>query len=153
MEIVPLEGGRYEERPAPKQLPGNQVTLLSPRGSLFFAGAAEFEGDLPEIGSAERPVVLLRLRGRDEIGSTFQRVLTRYAANLKANQGKLVLAGVSEHVYNQLQKTGLLEALGKENVYKATSIMGDSALNAYADANAWLAKSVSEANPSKENGG
>jgi SulP family sulfate permease len=140
IEIVRHEGGRYEERPAPQQLPSHQVILLSPKGSLFFAGATEFEEDLPEVGNAERTVVLLRLRGRDEIGSTFQRVLTRYAANLKANQGKLVLVGVSEHVYHQLQKTGLLEALGKENVYLATSILGDSALNAYQDAEAWLEK-------------
>jgi SulP family sulfate permease len=83
-------------------------------------------------------VVLLRLRGRDEIGSTFLRVIARYAESLQANQGKLVLIGVSEPVYTQLQKTSLLDQLGPENVYKATSIMGDSALNAYQDAIAWL---------------
>lgn len=138
MEIVPLEGGRYEERLAPKQLPSNQVILLSPRGSLFFAGASEFEEDLPAIESAERPVVLLRLRGIDEIGSTFLRVIARYAENLNANQGKLMLVGVSEPVYHQLDKTGLLDQLGKENIYIVSSIMGDSALNAIKDANAWL---------------
>jgi SulP family sulfate permease len=72
----------------------------------------------------------LSLRGRDDIGSTFQRVLTRHTTNLKVNQGKLVLVGVSEHVYHQLEKTGLLDQLGKENRYQATAILGDSALNA-----------------------
>jgi len=138
IEIVPLEGGRYEERPAPEQLPSNQVVILSPKGSVFFAGAAEFEEDLPSVEDAERTVVILRLRGMDEIGSTFLRVLKRYAANLNANQGKLVLVGVSEPVYQQLDKTGLLDLIGKENVYQATSIMGDSALDAYQDATAWL---------------
>jgi SulP family sulfate permease len=152
VEIVPREGGRYEERPAPQQLPSHQVILLSPKGSLFFAGATEFEEDLPEVGNAERTVVLLRLRGRDEIGSTFQRVLTRYAAQLKANQGKLVLVGVGEHVYQQLQKTGLLATLGEENVYRATSILGDSALNAYQDASVWLANSLGDATPPGDSG-
>jgi SulP family sulfate permease len=151
MEIVPLEGGRYEERLAPKQLPSNQVILLSPRGSLFFAGAAEFEEDLPAIGSAERPVVLLRLRGIDEIGSTFLRVITRYAENLNANQGKLVLVGVSEPVYHQLDKTGLLDQLGKENIYKASSILGDSALNAIKDADAWLGQGDFESDSQDRN--
>ena len=151
MEIVPLEGGRYEERLAPKQLPSNQVILLSPRGSLFFAGAAEFEEDLPAIGSAERPVVLLRLRGIDEIGSTFLRVITRYAENLNANQGKLVLVGVSEPVYHQLDKTGLLDQLGKENIYKASSILGDSALNAIKDADAWLGQGDIESDSQDRN--
>jgi SulP family sulfate permease len=151
IEIVPLEGGRYEERLAPKQLPSNQVILLSPRGSLFFAGAAEFEEDLPAIGGAERPVVLLRLRGIDEIGSTFLRVITRYAENLNANQGKLVLVGVSEPVYHQLDKTGLLDQLGKENIYKASSILGDSALNAIKDADAWLGQGDIESDSQDRN--
>jgi SulP family sulfate permease len=138
VEIVLLGGGRYEERPAPKQLPSNQVILLSPLGSLFFAGAAEFEEDLPEIGDAERTVVLLRLRGTAEIGSSFLRVIARYASNLSAKQGKLVLVGVREPVYNQLEKTDLLDQLGRENVYQASAILGDSALSAYQDAMAWL---------------
>jgi MFS superfamily sulfate permease-like transporter len=136
---LPLSGeGRYEERPAPKQLPSNRVTLLSPVGSLFFAGATEFEEKLPAVENAERAVVLLRLRGKEEIGSTFLRVIARYAESLKANQGKLALIGVSEPVYTQLQKTSLLDQLGPENVYKASAIMGDSALNAYQEAVAWL---------------
>ncbi len=138
VEIAPLGDGRYEERPAPKQLPSKQVTVLSPVGSLFFAGAAEFEEDLPAVENTERAVVLLRLRGRDEIGSTFMRVIARYASNLNANQGKLVLVGVSEPVYHQLEKTGLLDEMGQENVYRATSIMGDSSLEAYQDATSWL---------------
>jgi SulP family sulfate permease len=138
MEIVPLGDGRYEERPAPKLLSAQHVTVLSPQGSLFFAGAAEFEEDLPAV--SEQNVVILRLRGRDEVGSTFMRVIQRYAQHLKACQGKLVLVGVSEPVYHQLEKTGLLAELGGENVYRHTSILGDSTRQAYQDAVAWLAK-------------
>jgi sulfate permease, SulP family len=141
IEIVPLEGGRYEQRPAPKQLPGNQIVVLSPVGSLFFAGATELEEKLPAVEKAERPVVILRLRDIDEVGSTFLKVVQRYASNLKAKHGKMVLAGVSEQVYMQLQKTGLLDELGSENVYQATKIIGDSALTALADARKWLESS------------
>jgi len=48
---------------------------------------------------------------------------------------------VSKQVYSQLQKTGLLDNLGSENVYRATSIMGDSALTALEDARQWLESS------------
>jgi SulP family sulfate permease len=137
-EIIPLPGGRYEERPAQRQLPSHQVILLDPRGSLFFAGAAEFEENLPAADSAEGSVVILRLRDREEVGSTFMRVLTRYNTNLKSCGSKLVLVGVSESVYQQLDKTGLLAQLGRENVYKATSILGDSSSQAYEDARKWL---------------
>ena len=144
IEIVPLEGGRYQERPAPKQLTSDQAIVLIPKGSLFFAGATEFEENLPAIEDARRAVVLLRLRGIDEVGSTFLRVITRYAENLVENEGKLVLVGVSEPVYQQLQKTGLLEQLGEENVYRSTSIVGDSSLSAYQDAKAWLEEKKNE---------
>jgi SulP family sulfate permease len=83
-------------------------------------------------------VVIVLLRGRNEVGSTFLRVLDRLAVRLDANGGKLMLAGVSEPVYNQLDKTGLLARLGEENVYTATDIYGESALNAYLDAQNWL---------------
>jgi SulP family sulfate permease len=141
VEIVPLEDGRYEERPSPKQLPSDRVTVLSPKGSLFFAGAAEFEEDLPTLENTEKAVVLLRLRGREEVGSTFMRVIGRYASNLKAKRGKLVLVGVSEPVYHQLEKTGLLNELGQANIYRATSIIGDASREAYQDAAEWLEQS------------
>jgi SulP family sulfate permease len=80
-------------------------------------GAAEFEEDLPAVENTERVVVLLRLRDRNEIGSTFIRVLERYASDLEAIQGNLVLSGVSEHIYHQLQKTDLVDQLGQENIY------------------------------------
>jgi SulP family sulfate permease len=137
-EIVPLEGGRYEDRPAPKQLPSRQVIVLFPKGSLFFAGASELEENLPEVGDAQGMAVILRLRGRNEIGSTFLRVIDRYAKSIQANHGKLILVGVSKQVYTQLQKTGLLDVLGSENVYRATSIIGDSARTALEDARQWL---------------
>ena len=146
-EIVPLEGGRYEERPAPKELPSRQVIALFPRGSLFFAGAAEFEDNLPAVGDAQGMVVVLGLRGRNEIGSTFLRIIERYAESIKASQGKLVLAGVGEQVYTQLEKTGVLSSLGSENVYRATSILGESADVAIEDARQWLASSESAVPP------
>jgi hypothetical protein len=66
------------------------------------------------------------------------RVLDRLASKLEVNGGKLMLAGVSEPVYNQLMKTGLLARLGEKNVYKATEKHGESALKAYLDGQAWL---------------
>ena len=78
-------------------------------------------------------------------------MITRYAENLNANQGKLVLVGVSEPVYHQLDKTGLLDQLGKENIYKASSILGDSALNAIKDADAWLGQGDIESDSQDRN--
>jgi SulP family sulfate permease len=137
-KVVQLGDSIYEEREVPKELPDNQVTVLMPYGSLFFAGAIEFEEKMPASEGARNAVVIVILRGRKEVGSTFLRVLDRLANRLDANGGKLMLAGVSEPVYNQLDKTGLLARLGEESVYKATDLYGESALKAYLDAQTWL---------------
>ena len=138
VQIVPLEHDQYEENPAPAQLPDGEVTILMPLGSLFFAGAAEFEEDLPSAGESRRAVVVLRLRGRKEVGSTFLRVIDRYAKTLQKNGGKLMLVGVSQPVYDQLRRTGMVAELGEENIYLATRLLGESALQAWREGQAWL---------------
>jgi SulP family sulfate permease len=144
VQIVPLENGQYAVQPAPAQLPDAQVTILEPRGSLFFAGAAEFETDLPAADDAHRAVVILRLRGRKEIGSTFLGVIRRYAGVLRKNGGKLMLVGVSQPVYEQLRRTGMLAELGEENVYLATQVLGEAAQQGLRDAQAWLLETESQ---------
>jgi SulP family sulfate permease len=146
VQIVPLEDEQYEENPAPAQLPDGEVTILMPLGSLFFAGAAEFEEDLPSASEARRAVVILRLRGRKEVGSTFLRVIDRYSKTLRKNGGKLMLIGVSPPVYDQLRRTEMLAGLGEENVYLATRVLGRSARQAWADAHMWLLETELEGN-------
>lgn len=129
-EIV-MTGGLPEERPAPRDLPSDSVTVLLPYGSLFFAAARALEDALPRLGEARRPVVLLLLRGRQDLGVTFIRVITGYARALRANGGQLMLVGASEHVVRQLRLTGSLEVLGASNVFAATSRYGEAFLLAH----------------------
>jgi hypothetical protein len=49
--------------------------LLQASGNLFYAAAYRMEDMLPSAKEAERPVVILRLRQSDRIGSTFIYVL------------------------------------------------------------------------------
>jgi SulP family sulfate permease len=122
--------GRMTESDMPAVLPGNEITVLQPVGSLFFAGAAEFEERLPDPTSAQHATVILRLRDRDELGSTFIRVIERYAQKVKATGNRLMLAGVSEPAYDQLKKTGILDVIGAENVFKESTEFGASIRNA-----------------------
>jgi len=126
------------EQPAPQQLPSRQLTVLYIYGSLFFAAAKNIEEMLPAVGNANRAVVLLNLRGKGEIGSTFMTVLRRYAADLKARDSKLMLVGVDEAMRSQFAKTGLLALLGEENIFLATSQIGEALNQAITAANAWI---------------
>ncbi|MEZ4582454.1 MAG: hypothetical protein R3A10_12605 [Caldilineaceae bacterium] len=68
MELV-RQSDRIFERAAPAALASGAVTMLQVWGHLTFAGARVFEEQLPAVGAAQRPVVILRMRGRTEIGS------------------------------------------------------------------------------------
>ncbi len=126
------------EQPAPSALPSHRLTVLQVYGSLFFAAAKNLEEMLPAAENTTKAVIILGLRGRTEIGSTFVGVLRRYAETLRAHDSRLMLVGVDAAVLSQLERTGLLAIIGEGNVFPATAQLGE-ALNAAVDAaNAWL---------------
>jgi len=137
-QIVLVPGGLPEERPAPKELPSNQLTLLWVQGSLFFAAAKAVEELLPAVDQTDHAVVAIGLRGKSEIGSTFITVLQRYAQALQSRNSKLLLVGVDPAVRSQLAKTGVLALIGEENVFLATPQLGEAMNRAVAAAHAWL---------------
>jgi SulP family sulfate permease len=145
VELVKRPDGRIEEREAPKELPSNTVTVLDVYGHLFYAGARTLERLLPRPEEAERPVVLLRLRGRRTVEATLIEVLTNYADKLKDVNGRLYLTGIDEGAYEQMTRTGKLVETGPVRAHLATSIIGESTGQAYAEAQAWLVRSEAEA--------
>jgi SulP family sulfate permease len=137
--IVALPGGGFGEAVVPASIQPEEIVILQPVGSLFFAGAAEFEEHLPKVGEGRGAVVIIRLRDYDEIGSTFIRLVGRYASQLGASGNRLMLAGVSERVYQQLVDTGLLASLGETAVVMAEARFMGSLEKAVARAREWIA--------------
>jgi sulfate permease, SulP family len=84
-------------------------------------------------------VVILLLRGFDDVGSTVNEVFRRYNQSLKANGSKLILAGVSPALKGQLNRTGLLSQIGEENIFLASETLGESGNAALRVAREWLA--------------
>jgi SulP family sulfate permease len=111
---------------------------------LFFAGAAEFEERLPDIDEAQRTVVIIGLRGRDEIGSTFVRIIERYAKQLDVNGNKLMLAGMNEHIMKQLEKTELMTLLGEEDIFPSEPEYFGPLNKALVEARLWIAGQETE---------
>jgi SulP family sulfate permease len=124
----------------PAELPGSQVVVLQPYGSLFFAAAPVFEQALPAVTDrSTRSVVILRLRGRSDLGTTFMEVLLRYARALDQVGSRLVIVSASERIREQLDATGLTELIGSSNVYPGDERVGATLLAAYRDAQRWVA--------------
>ena len=138
VELVKRPDGQIEEREPPKRLVSNTVTVLDVYGRLFYAGAHTLERLLPAPHGAQNPVVILRLRGLTAAGATLLEVLSNYADKLEAADGRLYLSGISEHVHDQIIRTGKLHLSGPVQAYGATSIRGQSTRAAVADAQTWL---------------
>lgn len=138
-QIIQNPDGSVTEGPAPAELASNAVTVLQIYGNMTFTGAETLEQFLPKADSATRPVVILRLRAQEGIGSSFITVLERYSQQIKAVGGRLMVAGVSTKVKGQLDRTETTgELLGPDNVFVATTNLGVSTRAALAAAQRWL---------------
>jgi SulP family sulfate permease len=150
VELVPQSDGSILERQAPLSLMDNEVTILRTYGSLHFSGAATLEEILPSAQDAHRSVVILQLRGLDNIGSTFIRVIERYAQQLQANGGKLYLTGVHPRVLEQLKLTETTETIPEEAIYLAEDKLGASTKDAFQSAQTWLEEVKAEQDDNSE---
>ena len=136
-----MEPGQYPvEAEPPAEVPARQVTILVPYGSLFFAAAPVFNAQLPAVTESSRhAVVILVLRGETELGSTFMEVIARYAAVLREQGSRLALSGVAPSVQIQMERTGLLHTLGRQNVFIADERVGQALQEAMDAAERWIA--------------
>jgi SulP family sulfate permease len=139
-ELMRLDDGRIAEASPSETLKPNAVTILQIYGSVFYAGAQVAEGMLPDPLGAGEAIVILRLRGRADVGSTFLDVIDRYRVRLEDEGGTLMLAGVGPALYEQLERTGELDNIGEDNIFKATRIVTDSTDSAIVEAERRLAE-------------
>ncbi|HYJ48743.1 MAG TPA: SulP family inorganic anion transporter [Microbacterium sp.] len=134
-QVHVLDGGRMRETQPPPTVAGDSVVILQPYGSLFFASAPIFEHQLPEVTpESQNSVVIIRLRGTDQIGLSLIEVLRRYANDLRAAGSSLKLVISEKLVFDQVQVSGLADELGAGNVYRSTEWIGETVRRAYADA-------------------
>ena len=131
--------GNLIETDPPAQLPAGEVVALQPYGSLFFAAAPVLESQLPAPAATSlNSVVILRLRGRTDLGTTFMDVLRRYAEALTAASSKLVIVSASERIQEQLRVTGVTDLISPQDIYAGDERVGATLKRAYADATSWI---------------
>jgi SulP family sulfate permease len=137
VELRRIDGHITESDP-PDRLPDHEVTVLDTYGSLFYAGARTLSQQLPKTDGVKRAFVVLRIRGHGDLGSTFLGVAGRYADQLRANGGALLLSGVDPAVKQRMARSGHLRAIGEANVFVASEARGVSSDEAISAAQALL---------------
>lgn len=129
-----LATGRIRETDPPQTIPADTVTILQPYGSLFFASAPKVEAELPEItATSTNAVVVLRLRGTEQIGLALVDVLRRYEHQLNAQGGILKIVASEERVLERLETSGLADDLGRTHIYRGKEWVGDALADAVRD--------------------
>jgi sulfate permease, SulP family len=129
--LAPAGEGRFSEEEPPERLPDHDVTIIDIYGSVFYADTEAIDARLPEVRGTQGAVLVVRLRGRGELGSSAIGLLRRWAEQLQAGGGVLLLAGVGRHMGDQLERTGLAELLGRDNIFPARSLVYRSTEEAY----------------------
>jgi SulP family sulfate permease len=128
-----------EEKP-PAVLPPAEMVVLNVSGSLFFASAALFTEQLPTVApESSHSAVVVRLRGEQNLGSTVIQALLRYKAELDTVDGHLLITGAGTQLVAQLEATKAMDELGRDNVFVATRVVGESLLAGIARAKGLVA--------------
>jgi SulP family sulfate permease len=124
----------------PAEIPHGEIIVLQPYGSLFFASAPVFEAALPAVvATSSVSVVIVRLRGRVELGTTFVEVLGRYGSELTAVGSRLFIVSVEPAVLRQLKTGGVLDVVGPESIFIGDERVGAALERAETAASEWIA--------------
>ena len=136
--VTNADGHTIEVDP-PGVIPPSQVVVLQPYGSLFFASAPVFEAALPAVeASSRRSVVVIRLRGHMDLGTTFIDVLARYAAQLVEAGSRLVIVSVDVRVLRQLRAGGVVDIVGPEGIHIGDERVGAAVARAVSEGQVWI---------------
>ncbi len=124
--LVITSENRVRELDVPDYLPDGEPIIISETGNLYFASVQRLESLMPHPGDSRRPMVILRLRDNQYLGSTGIHFLTDYDQRLRKRGGKLLIAGVSGVVRAQLERSGAITSLGPDSVFDAEDVIFDA---------------------------
>lgn len=116
-EMVRNEEGTFAEIPIDDYTGRAAVVFLQIEGNLFFAQADLFEQRLDTLRQNNPRVVIVRLRRTLSIDATIIETFRRFVRDMREQGGTVIVCGVTADIRSLLERSGLLEDLGEENVF------------------------------------
>lgn len=124
-QLVPANGS-FREVPLPAKVPSHYPILISVTGYLHFAAIHDIEKRLTALSEIDRPIIILRMRATSLLGSTAISFLEAMLKLIQEHNGALILCGVEPGVAKTLDRSGLLDKLGHENLFYASDMLLES---------------------------
>lgn len=101
-----------DKRPMPA------ISIVHVEGDLFFGAADLFRTQVQRsMRDPNLRVIILRLRNARNLDATSVMALESLLAAVREEDRHLVISGVTKSVYRVLKNSGLLEAVGRENLF------------------------------------
>lgn len=141
-EMVQAHGGPFIERPIHDRLGNKQVIFLQLEGDLFFAVADELQDRLQVLSRSGVRVVIFRLKRTHMIDTTVLDVFEDFIEDMRKRNGCVIFCGVKTELMTILKRYGLVDLVGRENVFPAGDNVFSSAKAALARARELVAQSI-----------
>ncbi|MDJ0883562.1 MAG: SulP family inorganic anion transporter [Desulfobacterales bacterium] len=137
-QLIPAGDGQWAEEDPPQTYRSNEITVLQFDHMEFFAEVPLLEDMLPKRQGVNKAAVILIMRYIESLPSTTLKSMARYSRELQADGNLFLLAGVRPHILDLLERTGIIDAIGRENIFPAQRVLMAPLNEAVARANAWL---------------
>jgi SulP family sulfate permease len=120
--LTPTGDGDWEIGPVPASCPSNEVTVLHYAGVGLFAEVPRIDEEWPRVTHCTNAVVVLSMRALPDVPSSkVIRALRKWATDLEAHGGRMLIAGVSPAAEKVLTRGGIDDVLGSDGIVPATT--------------------------------
>jgi len=123
--------GTWREVPPPARLEPGTVTVLEFSGSAYFASTYRVGQTLPDHASTEGAAVVLQMRNRRFYSLTGVDYVLDAIRDLREHHHVVVLADVDPTQREAMQRTGIIDLVGPDNIVWRDPVIGRAVDLAY----------------------
>lgn len=140
MRWVQHKDGHFYKEHVPHQLKSNELVILDYEGNAFFGEVPAIRHHMPSIDKVHGSVIIWRMRGVDDVHSTFLKWLKQFVIKFQAQGNLFLLEGVEKHAMKQLKHSNIIKTIGNKHVYPAHKGILVGLEKAVSDAKQWMEK-------------
>jgi SulP family sulfate permease len=120
VEYAINEAGSLAELRDPSQRPHPQISIIHVEGELFFGAADLFQEQVRSLAENENiRVFILRMKNARHMDASTVMAMESLHDYLKGSGRFLLISGSSPEVTHVLENSGILQQIGKENIFPA----------------------------------
>jgi SulP family sulfate permease len=122
VEYVFNEQGDLTERGGQAQRQNPSISIVHVEGALFFGAAELFRTQIQRaFNDPNLRIIILRMKNAHHLDATGVMALEELVRFLRENGRDLIISGAMKDVYRVLKNSGLVEVIGRENIFPGST--------------------------------